>query len=97
MVGAIGHATLIAAGQPGLDALIEEWTRDVRKTYHESLISYIGHVSDQPGKIIIIALLPDADSFQQYLHQLGEDPWGARFLQHVEGDIDWEQIEVNQV
>lgn len=97
MVGAIGHATLIADGQPGLDALIEEWTRDARKTYHGRLITYIGHVYDSPGKIIIIALLPEVDSFHQYLQQLGQDPWAARFLQHVEGDIDWEQIEVNQV
>jgi hypothetical protein len=92
-----GHATLISAGQPDLDALIEEWARDVRKTYHPSLISYIGHVHDEPGEIVIIALLPDEEAFRQYLQQLGEDPWGARFLQHVEGDIDWEQIEVNQV
>jgi hypothetical protein len=97
MVGAIGHATLIAGGQPGLDALIEEWTRDVRKTYHGSLISYIGHVHDKPGEIVIFALLPDEDAFHQYLQQLGEDPWAAKFLQHVEGGIDWEQIEVNQV
>jgi hypothetical protein len=97
MVGAIGHATLIAGGQPGLESLIEEWTRDVRKTYHERLISYIGHVHDEPGEIVILALLPDEEAFHQYLHQLGEDPWAAKFLQHVEGDIDWEQIEVNQV
>jgi len=97
MVGAIGHATLIAAGQPGLDALIEEWARDVRKTFHQDLITYIGHVHDEPGEIVIIALLPDEEAFHQYLHQLGEDPWAARFLQHIEGEIDWEQIEVNQV
>jgi len=97
MVGAIGHATLIAAGQPGLDALLEEWTRDVRKTYHQNLISYIGHVHDEPGEIVIIALLPDEESFQQYLHQLSEDPWAAKFLQHIEGEIDWETIVVNQV
>lgn len=97
MVGAIGHATLIAAGQPGLDVLIEEWTRDVRHTYHERLISYIGHVQGEPGEIVILVLLPDETAFQHYLHQLSEDPWAARFLQHVEGDIDWEPIEVNQI
>lgn len=97
MVGAIGHATLIADGQPGLDVLLEEWTRDVRKTYPSSLISYIGHVHDEPNEIVIIVLLPDEAAFHNYLHQLSEDPWAARFLQHVEGDIDWEPIEVNQV
>jgi len=96
MVGAIGHATLIAAGQPGLDALLEEWTRDVRHNY-ANLVSYFGHVHDDPSEIVIIALLPDEEAFHNYLHQLDEDPWAARFLQHVEGDIDWETIEVQQV
>lgn len=96
MVGAIGHATLIAAGQPGLDTLIEEWTRDVRHNYG-NIVSYIGHVHDDPTEIVIIMLLPDAETFHGYLDQLAQDPWAAKFLQLVEGNIDWETIEVNQV
>jgi hypothetical protein len=97
MVGAIGHATLTAAGQPGLDALLEEWARDVRKQYPEHLVTYIGHVHDEPGEIVIILLLPDDEAFHSVMAQLGDDPWVARFIQHVENGINWEAIEVNQV
>jgi hypothetical protein len=96
MVGAIGHATLIAGGQPGLDSLLEEWARDVRHAYGD-LVNYVGHVHDNPSEIVIIALLPNEAAFHSYLEQMAGDPWAARFLQHVEGDIDWETIEVNQV
>jgi len=51
--------------QPSLDALREEWTRDARKIYHGSLFTNIGLVHDSPDEIIIIALLPDVDSFHQ--------------------------------
>ena len=96
MVGAIGHATLIAAGQPGLDALIEEWTRDVRHKFGD-VVSYVGHVHGEPNNIVIILLLSDEAAFNAFMEQVGSDPWWARFMQHVDGDVDWETIEVNQV
>ena len=96
MIGAIGHAMLKAGGQPGLDALIEEWTREVRAKIGD-ITGYIGHVQDDPREIVIIVLLADEGAFHNYLHQMAVNPWAQRFMQHIEGEIDWEEIEVDQV
>jgi hypothetical protein len=96
MMGAIGHATLKAGGQPGFDSLIEEWTREVR-TQIGDIAGYIGHVHDDPDEIVIIVLLPTEGAFHNYLHQMAVNPWAQRFMQHIEGEVDWEEIEVNQV
>jgi hypothetical protein len=95
MVGAIGHATLIAAGQPGLDVLIEEWGRGVRSQFGD-VVEFIGRKHGDPAQIVVIVLFPDEETYQRF-DQQKSDPWAARFLQHIEGDIDWETIEVNQI
>lgn len=95
MVGAIGHATLAAAGQPGLDSLIEEWARDVHSRFADVVI-YIGRVHDDPAEVVIIVLFPDAATYEHFNSEK-PDSWGQKFLDHVKGEVRWEEIDVDQV
>lgn len=95
MVGAIGHATLSAAGQPGLDSLVEEWGRGVRAQFGD-VMEFVGRVHGDPAQIVVIVLFPDEATYQRF-DQQKSDAWAQRFLQHIDGDIHWETIEVNQV
>ncbi len=95
MVGAIGRGTLRAAGQPGLDALIEEWARGVRAQFGD-VVQYIGRVHGDPAQVVVIVLFPDQATFDRF-EQEHPDRWAQAVLQHMDGGMAWETIEVQQV
>ena len=95
MVGAIGRGRLRAAGQPGLDALIEEWARGVRAQFGD-VVQYIGLANGDPAQIVVIVLFPDQATFTQF-EQEHPDRWAQAVLDHLDGGMTWEPIEVQQV
>ncbi|HET9659863.1 MAG TPA: hypothetical protein VFP05_06000 [Thermomicrobiales bacterium] len=95
MVGGIGRGTLRAAGQPGLDALLEEWARGVRSQFGD-VVQYIGRVHGDPTQIVVIVLFPDEETYQRF-GQERPDRWAQDVLQHLEDGMQWEEIDVNQV
>jgi hypothetical protein len=95
VIGAIGRGTLRAAGQPGLDSLLEEWGRDVRSKYGD-VVLYIGRAHGDARQIVIIALFQDSDAYRRF-EQLRPDHWAQIVNEHLDGDMQWDEIEVNQV
>lgn len=95
MVGAIGRGTLLAAGQPGLDAVLEEWARGVRSEFGD-VVQYIGHRHGDVGQIVVIVLFTDEATYQRFSEQR-PDRWAQTILQHIDGEMQWEEVDVNQV
>ena len=95
MIGAIGRGTLRAAGQPGFDALLEEWARGVRSEFGD-VVQYIGRAHGDAGQIVVIVLFPEEATFQRFSQQ-PPDRWAQTILQHMEGGMQWEEVNVEQV
>jgi hypothetical protein len=95
MIGAVGRGTLRAAGQPGLDALLEEWARGVRSQFG-NVVQFIGRARGDPAQIVVIVLFPDDGTYQRF-DQERPDRWAQSILQHMEGEMQWDEIDVNQV
>ena len=97
MFGTIGHAKLSAAGQPGLETLMEEWMRDIRPTIPGEFVNFIGHRAGKPDEIVFIALAQDEPTYRQLAASSEQDAWYRKFLDHIQGDVTWEDVEMNQL
>lgn len=95
MIGAIGRGTLRAAGQPGLDSVLEEWARGVRSEFGD-VVQYIGRAHGDAGQLVVIVLFPSEETYQRF-DQQRPDRWAHIILQHLEGDMQWDEIDVEQV
>lgn len=95
MIGAIGRGTLRAAGQPGVDALLEEWARGVRAEFGE-VVTYIGRAAGKPADIVVIVLFPDEATYQRFDAQK-PDKWAQDVLALLEDGMHWDDIDVQQV
>ncbi len=96
MFGTIGHAKLKPGGRAALDSLMDEWNRDIRPRIPGRFVSYVGNKAGNPDEIVVLALAQDKATYRHLADLPEQDTWYHRFAEHVEGEVTWEDVEMDE-
>ena len=94
MFGTIGHAQLKSGSESQLTALMEEWTRTLRPKIPGSVLQLSGTPNGRPGDVVFIALMSDEAAYRALANDPDQDAWYRRFMEIVEGEVQWEDVEM---
>jgi hypothetical protein len=97
MFGTIGHARLKAGEQAQLDALTQEWRETIRPQIPGEVVQLVGHADGQPEELVFVALVQDKATYQQMAAMPEQDAWYRRMTEHLEGDVRWEDVEMERI
>ena len=97
MFGTIGHARLKSGRQSQLDALNQEWQQTIRPKIPGEVVQLIGYRDGQPEELVFVALMQDKATYQQLAAMPEQDAWYRRMIDLLEGDVRWEDVEMEQV
>ena len=94
MFGTIGHARLKPGPQAEMDALLQEWEQTIRPQVPGAFVQLLGHVAGQPDEQVFVALAQDEATYRHLAELPAQDAWFRRFADHVEGEVRWEDVEM---
>ena len=97
MFGTIGHARLKPGGQAQIDALTQEWLQTIRPRIPGEVVQLMGHADGQPDELIFVALVQDKATYQQLAAMPEQDAWYRRMTEQLEGDVRWEDVEMEMM
>lgn len=94
MFGTIGHARLKSGRQSQLDALTQEWQQTIRPQIPGEVLQLVGHADGKPEELVFVALVQDEATYRQMAAMPEQDAWYRRMTEHLEGDVRWEDVEL---
>jgi hypothetical protein len=94
MFGTIGHAHLKSGRQYQLEALTQEWQQTIRPKIPGEVVQLTGYRDGQPDEMVFVALVQDKATYQQMAAMPEQDAWYRRMTEHLEGDVRWEDVEM---
>lgn len=97
MFGTIGHTRPKPGHEPQIQAMTEEWTRTIRPKVPGRFLQLVGRPTDRPGEIVFLALAQDEATYRQLAEMPEQDGWFRRFVEHLEGEPSWEDVEMDLV
>ena len=97
MFGTIGHARLKSGGRPQLEALMQEWLPTIRPRIPGDFVQLVGYADGQPEDLVFVALAQDKATYQRLAQLPEQDAWFRRFTEQVEGDVRWEDVEMERI
>ena len=95
MFGTIGHARLKSGRQSQLEALTQEWQQTIRPKIPGKVVQLTGYRDGQPDEMVFVALVQDKATYQQMAAMPEQDAWYRRMTEHLEGDVRWEDVEMD--
>jgi len=95
MFGTIGHARLKPGRQSQLEALNQEWQQTIRPKIPGEVVQLTGYRDGQPDEMVFVALVQDKATYQQMAAMPEQDAWYRRMTEHLEGDVRWEDVEMD--
>jgi hypothetical protein len=95
--GTIGHGRLKAGRQSQLEALNQEWLQKIRPQIAGEVVQLVGHADGQPEELVFVALVQDKATYQQLAAMPEQDAWYRRMTEHLEGDVRWEDVQMEQI
>ena len=97
MFGTIGHARLKSGRQSQLEALNQEWQQTIRPQIPGEVVQLIGYRDGQPEELVFVALMQDKATYQQLAAMPEQDAWYRRMTELLEGDVHWEDVEMEKM
>ena len=97
MFGTIGHGRVKPGRQAQLEALTTEWLETIRPLIPGEFVQLVGHADGKPEELVFVALAQDKATYQQMAAMPEQDAWYRRMTEHLEGDVRWEDVELEQV
>ena len=97
MFGTIGHARLKSGQQSQLEALNQEWQQTIRPKIPGEVVQLIGYRDGQPEELVFVAHVQDKATYQQLAAMPEQDAWYRRMTELLEGDVQWEDVEMERV
>ena len=97
MFGTIGRARLKTGRREQLDALMDEWKRTIRPQIPGAFVQFVGNADGQPEELVFVALAQDQATYRTLAALPDQDAWYRRFAEHVDGDVRWEDVEMEQI
>ena len=97
MFGTIGHARLKPGSRSQLETLTQEWMQTIRPTIPGEIVQLIGNRDGQPEELVFVALMQDKATYQQLAAMPEQDAWYRRMSELIEGEVRWEDVEMEQI
>jgi hypothetical protein len=97
MFGTIGHAHLKPGGRAALDDLMADWNSQIRPKVPGAFVNLVGNVAGKPDDIVFVALAQDEDTYRNLAALPEQDAWFRRFIEIVDGDVRWEDVELTSI
>jgi hypothetical protein len=97
MFGTIGHARLKSGQRSQLEALMQEWLQTIRPQIPGEFVQLVGNADGQPEELVFVALAQDKATYQQLAAKPEQDAWYQRMTELVEGDVRWEDVEMEHI
>jgi hypothetical protein len=95
MFGTIGHIQIKPGSKAALDALNDEWLRDIRPQVPGPVMQVMGHVAGKPEQMVFVALMQDEPTYRALAANPAQDAWFRKMMELVDGDVSWEDIEAD--
>jgi hypothetical protein len=95
MFGTIGHVRLKPGKESALNQLMDEWKQTIRPQIPGSLLELAGTSVSRPGVTVFIALVQDETTYRALAESPDQDAWFRRMLDLAEGDIEWEDVNLD--
>jgi hypothetical protein len=96
MFGTIGHARLKPGSRAQIDSLMAEWNRTIRPKIPGNFVSMIGNAAGRPDDLVFVGLAQDEPTYRTLAAMPEQDAWFRRFAENVEGDVRWEDVEMER-
>ncbi len=94
MFGTIAHATLKPGQEGKLEALLEDWRRDVRPKIPGAFVELWGHQAGKPDQIVFVALAQDEETYRKLAAMPEQHEFYLRFNEVFTGEPTWEDVEM---
>jgi quinol monooxygenase YgiN len=97
MFGTIGHLTPKPGGQEKFRALMDDWERTMRPQIPGNVIQLSGRPKDNPNQVVFIALFQDEETYRNLAANPDQDAWFRKMMELTEGDVTWEDVQIDDV
>ena len=94
MFGTIGRARLKNGARAQLDAMMDEWNATIRPKVPGDFINLVGNDAGDPNSVVFVALARDERTYRDLANLPEQDAWFRRFMEHVEGEVTWQDVEM---
>jgi hypothetical protein len=94
MFGTIGHAKMKPGSEGKMQTLMEEWERDVRPQIPGSFVSIAGFKAGMPNETVFLGLAQDEQTYRALANMPEQDAWFHKMMELVEGEVTWEDVEM---
>lgn len=94
MFGTIAHATVKPGQEAQLDALMEDWKREIRPKIPGPVVELIGHRAGQPDQVVFVVLTQDQATYRQMAEMPEQHQFYLRFNEVFTGEPTWEDVEM---
>lgn len=94
MFGTIGHVHPKPGSEPRLEALMTDWKKTIRPQIPGHFLEVSGMSKDRPGEFVFLALAQDEATYRALASNPDQHAWYERMMECVEGDITWEDVEM---
>ncbi len=97
MFGTIGHAKLKPGARDNFDAMMADWNANIRPKVPGTFINLVGNVAGSPDECVFVALAQDEATYRNLAQLPEQDAWFHRFVENVDGEVRWEDVEMESV
>jgi hypothetical protein len=94
MFGTIGHARMKPGSESSMQALMDDWERDIRPKIKGGFVSIAGSKAGKPNETVFIALAQDEQTYRSLANMPEQDAWFRRMMDMVDGDVTWEDVQM---
>jgi hypothetical protein len=95
MFGTIGHIRIREGHEAAMSNLMDEWLEKIRPRIPGSFLNLYGRSVDRSGDTVFVALARDEATYRQLAELPEQDAWYRRMLEHIEGEPEWEDVELD--
>ncbi len=94
MFGTIARATLKPGQEGKLQAMLDEWQRDIRPKIPGKFVELTGHHAGKPDEIVFIALAQDEATYRQLAAMPEQHQFYLKFNEVFTSEPSWEDVEL---
>ena len=73
---------------------MDDWTATIRPQIPGSFVNLVGNAAGRPDELVFVALARDEATYRALAAMPEQDAWFRRMLELVEGDVRWEDVEL---
>jgi hypothetical protein len=95
--GTIGHMKPKPGGDAKFKELMDEWDRTMRPGIPGKVLQFSGRPKDRPDEVVFVALFEDEATYRDLANNPEQDAWYHRMMELVDGDITWEDVQIDDI